>query len=91
MTIGATSSLSAIVLNLPGFRVLAAGEYGGELEVLVEATQARVVCGRCGRPAASHGGREQLVRDLEVAGRPVVLLWHKRIWRFRTITLCRSD
>lgn len=33
MTDDATSDLSSIVLDLPGFRVLAATVYGGELEV----------------------------------------------------------
>lgn len=36
MGVDATSRTIQIVLDLPGFSVLAAGEYGGELELLVE-------------------------------------------------------
>jgi transposase len=66
---------------LPGFVVLAAGEYGGELEILVE-TMARVVhCARCGTQARPHDRREHLLRDVPVGGRATVLVWWKRIWR----------
>lgn len=85
MTDDATSDLSSIVLDLPGFTVLAAGEYGGELELLVETVVRKVACPSCGRQAASHGRREHLLRDLEVADRPVLLVWHKRIWRCRNV------
>ena len=79
----ATSGTAEIVLDVPGFRVLAAGECGGELEVLVETTATAVHCGRCGRRAAAHGRREHLLRDVPVSGRPAVLVWVKRIWRCR--------
>jgi transposase len=36
--------MTQIVLDLPGFVVLAAGEYGGELELLVETTTTGVHC-----------------------------------------------
>ena len=43
-----TSGVPEIVLDLPGFRVLAAGEYAGELEILIESTAATATCARCG-------------------------------------------
>lgn len=53
----ATSGTTEIVLDLPGFAVLAAAEYGGELEVLVETTAAAAGCPQCGRRASAHGRR----------------------------------
>jgi transposase len=40
-----------------------------------------VGCQRCGVRAELHGRRTVRVRDLPIGGRPVVLAWHKRIWR----------
>ncbi len=72
---GATS------VQVPGFVVLAAGEYGGELELLVETVPTEVHCGQCGVPAHVHDRREHLLRDVPVGGRATVLVWWKRIWR----------
>lgn len=79
----ATSGTVEVVLDLPGFVVLAAAECGGELEVLVETTATVVDCPECGRRASAHGRREHLLRDVPVAGRAAVLVWAKRIWRCR--------
>jgi transposase len=73
--------LTARLLGLDDFRVLTAAEVGGELEVLIETTEAVTGCRRCGVLAAPHGRREHLVRDLPSAGRPVLLVWSKRLWR----------
>lgn len=81
-----TSGVPETVLDLPGFRVLAAAEYGGELEVLVETTTTIVVCRRCGRRASSHARREHVLRDIAVSGRATVLVWWKRIWRCRNLS-----
>jgi transposase len=77
----ATSCCAETIVDLPGFVVLAAGEYGGELELLVETTATEVHCGRCGGPARAHDRREHLLRDVPVSGRATVLVWWKRIWR----------
>jgi transposase len=79
--VDATSRTTQIVLDLPGFVVLAAGEYGGELELLVETTTTVVHCHQCSRRAQVHDRREHLLRDVPVAGRAAVLVWWKRIWR----------
>jgi hypothetical protein len=42
--------------DLPGFVVLAAGEYGGELELLVETATAEVYCDRRGTRAVGTTG-----------------------------------
>lgn len=81
MGVDATSQTTQIVLDMPGFVVLAAGEYGGELELLVETTTTRTSCGQCGGRAQAHDRREHLLRDVPVAGRAAVLVWWKRIWR----------
>jgi hypothetical protein len=40
-----------------------------------------VGCADCGVVATSHGRRRVWVRDLPAGGRPVALLWSKRVWR----------
>lgn len=73
--------LPARMLGLSGFRVLAAGEYGGELELLVESTDTVIGCPVCGVVATAHGRRDHLVRDIPSRGRAVLLVWRKRLWR----------
>lgn len=63
--------LPAAMLGISGLVVLAAGEYGGELELLVETSESVTGCPRCGVVAVAHGRREHLVRDIPSAGRPV--------------------
>lgn len=72
---------AVVMLGLPGFVVLAAGEYGGELELLIETSESRTGCPRCGVIATAHGRRPHVVRDIPSAGRPVTLVWSKRLWR----------
>src|SRR6476659_87506 len=75
-----TGSVVAALFGLDGFRVLAAADAGGELELLVE-TIARVVpCPDCGAVARPKDRRAVWVRDLPIGGRPVVVCWHKRVW-----------
>jgi transposase len=75
------SCCAETIVDLPGFVVLAAGEYGGELELLVETEATAVHCAQCGGPAQVHDRREHLLRDVPIAGRATVLVWWKRIWR----------
>lgn len=53
----------------------------GELEQVIETTAATAWCPECGVAARPHGRRWTLVRDPPSAGRPVTLLWLKRLWR----------
>ena len=80
----ATASVPAALvtglLGLDGFAVLATAEVDGELELLVETTAGLVGCPGCGAVARSKDRRPTWVRDLPLAGRPVVLCWWKRIW-----------
>jgi transposase len=75
------------MLGLSGFRVLAVAEYAGEIEQVVETTAAEGWCPACGVAARLHDRRPSWVRDLPVAGRPVTLVWVKRVWRCRE-SLC---
>jgi transposase len=77
----ATSCYAETIVDLPGFVVLAAGEYGGELELLVETVDTVVHCVQCGGRARAHDRREHLLRDVPIGGRATVLVWWKRIWR----------
>ncbi|WP_436491800.1 helix-turn-helix domain-containing protein [Actinokineospora sp. HUAS TT18] len=75
-----TGSVVAALFGLDGFRLLAAGEVGGELELLIETTADLVGYPVCGAVARAKDRRPVWVRDLPIGGRPVVLCWHKRVW-----------
>jgi transposase len=72
---------TTVMLGLPGFRVLAVSECAGEVEQAVETTAAEEFCRGCGVRARLHDRRPSWVRDLPAAGRPVTLVWVKRVWR----------
>lgn len=69
------------MLGLPGFRVLAVSEHDGEVEQAVETFAGQGWCRSCGVRAKLHDRRPSWVRDLPAAGRPVTLVWVKRVWR----------
>ena len=69
MAVDATGGAGAVLLGLPDFVLLAAGEVAGEVELLVETTATVAGCPRCGVLAELHGRRPVLVRDLPAAGR----------------------
>ncbi len=69
------------MLGLGGFVLLAVSSAFGELEQAVETTATTAWCEGCGVAARPHGRRPVRVRDLPSSGRPVTLLWLKRLWR----------
>ena len=69
------------LLGMPGFVVGAQLEVDGEIWLHVETTAEVVGCSSCGTRAIGHGRRRIKVRDLAIAGRDVVLVWAKRLWR----------
>lgn len=75
-----TTPMTAALVGLAGFRVLAAAEAGGELKLLVETTADLVGCPSCGAVARAKDRRPTWVRDFPIGGRPVVICWVKRIW-----------
>ena len=74
-------SAATAMLGLPGFRLLAVSDFHGELEQAVETVQDEDFCRGCGVVARLHNRRPTWVRDLPAGGRPVVLIWVKRVWR----------
>jgi len=74
-------SAATAMLGLAGFVLLAVSEVEGELEQAVETSAGCEFCRGCGVRAVPHGRRPVRVRDLPVAGRPVTLIWVKRVWR----------
>jgi transposase len=76
----ATEPVAAALFGLDGFRVLAAADAGGELELMIETTADLVPCPVCAAVAQAKDRRPTWVADLPIAGRPVVLCWVKRIW-----------
>jgi transposase len=75
------STATTAMLGLPGFVVLAVSEHDGELEQAVETTAEVGWCPACGVQARLHDRRPTWVRDLPTGGRPVTLVWVKRVWR----------
>ena len=76
-------SASTVMLGLDGFVLLAVSDHGGELEQAVETTTTQDFCRGCGAAARLHDRRPTWVRDLPAGGRPVTLVWVKRVWRCR--------
>ena len=72
---------AAVMFGVAGIRVLAAGEVGGELHLLVETVERVGGCRCCGVVAVAHRRREHLLRDAPFGHRPVVVMWRKRIFR----------
>ncbi len=78
---GHGSEGATALFDMGGFVVVAHVVEGGEWWLLIETTADWVGCARCGVRAVGHGRRRVEVRDLPIAGRPVRLVWAKRIWR----------
>jgi transposase len=78
-----SSASGSRLLDLDGFRLVSAELVGDEWQLAVETTATAIGCRGCGVSATPHGRRTVRVRDLPIGGRPVVLLWCKRLWRCR--------
>jgi transposase len=65
-------------LGIAELVVLFADEVEGEVWVHVETKPGRWACAVCSGWAESKDRPTVLVRDLEIAGRPTVLVWRKR-------------
>jgi transposase len=74
-------SASTAMLGLDGFVLIAVSSQHEELEQAVETTATEDFCRGCGVQARLHDRRPTWVRDLPAGGRPVTLVWVKRVWR----------
>jgi len=72
---------ATVMLGLDGFVLLAVSCKDGEFEQAIETLDAEGMCRSCGVPARLHNRRPTWVRDLPSGGRPVTLVWVKRVWR----------
>lgn len=79
MIVHGSESATALV-GLSGFVVGVQLLEAGEWWLAVKTTADRVGCPACGVRAVGHGRRRVQVRDLPIAGRPVRLVWAKRVW-----------
>lgn len=70
----------SVRLWLPQIRVLGVvADLPERLVVRVASTVGRPKCPHCGAPSGrTHDRRDNKVRDLEVSGRPVTLVWERR-------------
>ena len=75
------SDAMSVRLHLSQIRVLGVlTDTAGELVVEVESTVRRLRCPQCGfKCHRVHDRRARKVRDLEVSGRPVTLVWRRRM------------
>lgn len=81
MTVIHDSHSATALVGMAGFVVGAQTLIKGEWWLHVETTASVVGCGDCGTRAVGHGRTRTPVRDLEISGRPTVLVWAKRRWR----------
>jgi len=73
-------SAATVILGLDGLVLFAVSERDGELEQAVETTASTAAGSSCGAAARLHARRPVWVRD-PAGGRPVTLVWVKRVWR----------
>jgi transposase len=83
-------SAATVMVGLDGLVLLAVSERDGELEQAVESTARSARCSSCGSVTRVHARRPVWVRDLPTAGRPVTLVWVKRVWRCHEQTCART-
>src|SRR6185312_14383326 len=69
------------MLGLEGLHVVSVTEAAAFLVLHVESDQVVAGCPDCGVVATGHGRRRVRLHDTPCFGRPVRLVWAKRIWR----------
>ncbi len=80
---GSGDADASVLFNLCGFAVRAQMMHEGEWWLAIETLEARSACRSCGVFGVGNGRRRVVVRDLPIAGTPVVLVWSKPTWRCR--------
>jgi len=78
---GSQRDAASTIFNLPDYRVIDARDQAGGWRRVVVESVAPPGCPSCGVVSGSvHARREQVIRDVPVAG-PVQVVWAKRRWR----------
>jgi hypothetical protein len=72
------------LVGLPEVTVLGLFANDERVELHIESIGERPGCAVCGVAAPAKGQREVVLVDLQFAGKPTALHWHKRRW------LCES-
>ncbi|HEY3000725.1 MAG TPA: ISL3 family transposase [Kribbellaceae bacterium] len=70
-----------LLVGLDGLHVVEVSERHGRVRVVVESAAAPMGCRACGVIVHSHGRRDVGLVDVPCFGRPVRLVWRKRMWR----------
>ena len=78
---GKWCALSDALLGVTGIHITAVSEAASGLIVHVETDQTLAGCPDCGVVAVGHGRRRIRLNDIPCFGRPVRLIWAKRLWR----------
>lgn len=78
---GSWCSRADSLFGMPGVHVTAVADTADGLCVHVETDQTLAGCPNCGVVAIGHGRRRLRLHDVPCFGRPVRLVWAKRLWR----------
>ncbi len=70
-----------LLVGLDGFHVIDVATTTSGLRVVVESPPQLMGCPACGVVVHSHGRRDVRLIDVPCFGRPVELIWRKRMWR----------
>ncbi|MGK3649162.1 transposase family protein [Pseudarthrobacter enclensis] len=69
------------LLGVEGIRINSVSTSSAALILRVETRESLTGCPDCGVVAVGHGRRPVRLHDIPCFGRPVRLLWAKRVWR----------
>ena len=78
---GEWCAISATLLGVPSSPITAVSQTPTGLIIDVETDQTLAGCPACGEVVVGHGRRRIRLNDIPCFGRPVRLIWAKRIWR----------
>ena len=78
------------LFGMPGFQVLSSEKTDGQWHLAVQTPRELTGCRECGAVATVKDRRVVTVRDLPVAGVPVLIRWRKRVFHCRHV-LCPNE
>ena len=74
------SEVERTIESLGDLRLIDYHTVGEEIVAQVETLRKPVYCPNCNTVAEPKDRRTSTIRDLPIGGRPLVLLWKKRVW-----------